>query len=248
MLALLGPQPDDRFLEIGPGNGALTAPLLPRVTRLAAVEIDPALAAGLRRRFDQLDHFTLIEGDALTLDMETVAMHLECPAEQPRFRVVGNLPYSVATAIISRLLPRLDRLADLTVMVQQEVADRLTARPGEAAYGALSVLVHLHAEASAGFGLGPGSFSPPPAVHSRVVSFRLRPLAGQAQRLAAAALARHAFSHRRKRLVNALKAAGHRVETIENTLRQMNLPLTARAQELSATEFLALSAGIESRT
>ena len=241
LVDVIAPQPGDRFLEIGPGRGALTAFLLERAARLAVIEIDSGLAATLRRRFSHHETFALIEGDILGTDLDEVARCLACKPDQPRFRVAGNLPYRIATAVIGKLLPHAEQIEDLTVMVQEEVAERLTAAPGQAAYGALTVFVRLHAEATAHFRLAARAFSPPPRVVSRVVSFRLAPVAQPERRARAVGLARTAFTHRRKQLPNSLKEAGYQTDRVEEALRAVGHPPTVRPQELRPQDYLELA-------
>ena len=201
LVAAIDPRPDESFLEIGPGRGALTAALAPRVARLVAVEIDRDLAAALPDRVPAL--VRVVEGDFLEIDLATLL------AGEPRpLRVAGNLPYNVATPILVRLLEAADggrTLADATVMLQKEVAERVVARPGSSDYGPLAVAVALDADAASVMTLPPGAFRPPPKVTSAVVHLRFRPPAVDVgDRTVFARLVRGAFQQRRKTLLNAL--------------------------------------------
>ena len=211
----LDAQPADTFLEIGPGRGALTRPLLPRVHRVVAVEIDRDLAAALRGSEDarlQRDgsrgssdpRLRVVEGDFLDVDLDAIL------ADEPRpVRVVGNLPYNVSSPILFKLLGAHDggrRFSDATLMLQREVADRLVARPGTKDYGALAIQVALHADVERVLTLPPGAFRPPPKVTSAVVRLRFhRPSSDVGDPAIFERLVRGVFLQRRKTLANALK-------------------------------------------
>lgn len=197
----VAPQPRDHLVEIGPGRGALTGPLLAcRAATLDAIEIDRDLAARLRARFAGARGFTLHESDALDFDFGALARTRGAP-----LRIIGNLPYNISTPLLFRLLAHAPALADLTVMLQREVVTRLTAAPGGRDYGRLTVMLAPHAEVRSLFAVGPGAFQPPPKVWSAVVRITMRspPLftvSGQYAALVAAA-----FAQRRKTLRNALR-------------------------------------------
>jgi 16S rRNA (adenine1518-N6/adenine1519-N6)-dimethyltransferase len=203
VVAAIGPEPDQTFLEIGPGRGALTAALAPRVARLVAVEIDRDLAALLPARMPPT--VRIVEGDALDADLAGLLDGERLPA-----RVAGNLPYNVATPIVIRLLAAAGGgrvLRDATVMLQQEVAERVVARPGSAEYGPLAIATALDADAERVLTLPPGAFRPPPKVMSAVVRLRFRtPAVEVGDRAAFERLVRGAFQQRRKTILNALAA------------------------------------------
>jgi 16S rRNA (adenine1518-N6/adenine1519-N6)-dimethyltransferase len=219
-----------RLLEIGPGGGVLTAELLAAGARVLGWELDLEWAAVLRRRFPRPD-LSLVVGDALEIDWSRLP--------HPTL-VAGNLPYSVATAILERMLPHHARIPRAGVLVQKEVADRLVARAGDGAYGSLSLLVQAHAEARILGRVRPGSFRPPPKVDSAFVGFVLHPPplpAGEMPGLIA--MIRLAFGQRRKTLRNALSAGWGR-EKAEAVLAAVGLPGKVRAEELGLEEFLAI--------
>lgn len=212
----IAPEPGDVFLEIGPGTGALTIPLARHGAPIVAVEIDRDLVKGLLERVPP--HVTVMTGDILHADVIPFLTGLQ-PQRPPgdpglpptrRYRVVGNLPYYIASPILFKLieLHRRHRLfADATVMVQREVAERMAARPGTRDYGVLTVMLGVHTRISRGLDLPPTAFSPPPKVRSSVVrveftepSVRLRDEA-LFERMVKAL-----FGQRRKTLANALKA------------------------------------------
>jgi 16S rRNA (adenine1518-N6/adenine1519-N6)-dimethyltransferase len=200
VIRAIDPQPADRFLEIGPGRGALTRPLLERVTSVQAFEIDRDLAAGLPAH----PKLRLVEGDFLD-----TANRLAGAASHP-LRVAGNLPYYVASPILFKLIELHAAgvpLVDATLMLQHEVADRLIALPGGKAYGVLSVLVQHTADVDRLLSLPPGAFRPPPRVRSALVRVRFReprPPADNPDTFAA--LVQAIFTRRRKTLANALLA------------------------------------------
>ncbi|WP_019590631.1 16S rRNA (adenine(1518)-N(6)/adenine(1519)-N(6))-dimethyltransferase RsmA [Thioalkalivibrio sp. ALE20] len=192
----IDPQPDDRMLEIGPGRGALTAPLLDRLQKLDAVEIDRDLAAALRSHFPP-ERLTLHTGDALELDLAAVG---ETPPAG--WRVVGNLPYNISTPLLFHLLAQSEHIRDMHFLLQREVVERITAVPGSKRYGRLSVMVAARARATELLGVPPGAFHPPPKVHSAVVRIvpDAEPRVPAARLPAFAALVNRAFSNRRKTL------------------------------------------------
>jgi 16S rRNA (adenine1518-N6/adenine1519-N6)-dimethyltransferase len=197
----LAPRSDDTFLEIGPGRGALTAPLAARVRRIIAVELDRDLAAALPARLPEVH---VIQEDFLDADLTDILRDEPKPV-----RVVGNLPYNVGSPILFKLLHDADEgrlLSDATLMLQKEVADRLVAEPGSDAYGALAIQVALLADAERILSLPPGAFRPPPKVRSAVVRLRFRdPAIDVGDRSTFERLVRGLFLQRRKTLANALK-------------------------------------------
>jgi 16S rRNA (adenine1518-N6/adenine1519-N6)-dimethyltransferase len=197
----LDTNPSDTFLEIGPGRGALTAPLAAKVAKLVAVEIDRDLASALPSRLPSVQ---VVQADFLAVDL-----HALLREERQPVRVVGNLPYNVASPILFKLLHDADdgrRLRDATLMLQKEVADRLIATPGSDEYGALAIQVALLADTERLLSLPPGAFRPPPKVRSAVVRLRFRPPAFDVgDRATFEKLVRGLFLQRRKTLGNALK-------------------------------------------
>ncbi len=185
-------------LEIGPGRGALTGMLAERASRLVLVEIDPRLAGSWRERYRDDDHVAVIEGDVLAVDLEAVV-------DEP-VRVVSNLPYESGTAIVAALLERPAIVAEMVVMLQREVAQRLTASEGSKRYGVLSVMTAIQADVELGLSVAPEAFRPAPRVWSELV--RIRPLPGPRHPIADPALFRAivttAFEKRRKMLRNNL--------------------------------------------
>lgn len=201
LIAAIDPLPTDRFIEIGPGRGALTVPLAARVERLLAVEIDRDLAAALTLR--SLPHVDVVLGDVLKADFGELAARL---GPGP-VRVVGNLPYNISSPILFRLLDASagGRLLDATIMLQKEVADRLLASPGTGDYGVLTLSTALRADVQRLLSLPPGAFRPAPKVHSAVVRLVFRPPPPSVRDPEVVVeLVRAVFQQRRKTLANAL--------------------------------------------
>jgi 16S rRNA (adenine1518-N6/adenine1519-N6)-dimethyltransferase len=228
-----GPLEHATVIEIGPGPGGLTRALLAEgAHRVVAIERDPRclaalgdLAAAHPRRLE------LVAGDALDLDPVTLS-------EKPR-KIIANLPYNIATALLLRWLERSGEYESLTLMFQREVAERLVAAPRSPAYGRLSVLVQWLTEPRILFDVPPRAFVPPPKVTSSVVGLtpRATPLA-PAARPALEKITAAAFGQRRKMLRSSLKSLGLPVASL---LEAAGIAATARAEELSVAEFCALA-------
>lgn len=244
------PRPGDLVLEIGPGQGALSRRVAGRVARLLAVEVDPLLAADLRETLAASlapGSFEILAADILALPPETLIGALGASAARPG-RVLANLPYNIATAVILALLPRRPALRDLMVMVQREVAQRIRSAPGPKIYGSLSVLCQAFARVDSILRLGPGSFRPRPAVDSEVIHLTLKDPGGSAGSDfdGFARLTRAAFASRRKTLLNNLAAiagpAGRPLGAVEaaTLARAAGLDPGRRAEEIPVAGFLAL--------
>ncbi len=240
IISALALTPTDRVLEVGPGRGALTGPLLERAAELVAVELDEALAGRLPQLFPSA-RFRLVCDDMTRVDLETL-VEAPCPGAS-RWRLVGNLPYSVASPIIARVLPRADLFSDVTIMIQKEVAQRLLAKPGSPDYGPLAVFASLHAlSGRLVTNVRPGAFSPPPEVDSAVVHLALPPSPVAASVSAGAHLARQAFLHRRKQLANALPRYDR--QQLTQALAHCGLPAGARPEEISPEQYVELASSL----
>ena len=169
IIAAVQPQSDETIIEIGPGRGALTSRLIEKAGRVVAIEFDRDLAPALREKFAGSSNLEFIEADALTTDF--------CAAIEPaqRARVVANLPYNIATAILQRLIEQRHCISEMTLMLQREVVDRITAEAGSSERGFLSVLVEAYCETEKLFDVPPQAFRPVPKVWSTVVCLRVRP-------------------------------------------------------------------------
>jgi 16S rRNA (adenine1518-N6/adenine1519-N6)-dimethyltransferase len=256
VIRAIDPRPDETFLEIGPGRGALTRPLAARAKAVIACEIDRDLAAELREAMPK--NVAIIEGDFLTstIDVEELAAARSAAC---RVRVAGNLPYNVASPILFRLLEINTGsvatrggplLTDATLMLQREVADRLAAAPGSRDYGVLTVLVGHRAAVRRRLTLPPGAFRPQPKVHSAVVRLEFHgPQPPVVDEQVFADLVQAVFTRRRKTLANALAAyrpasrdAGgtERVrpqDTVRRVLAAAGIDGSRRPETLTIAEF-----------
>ncbi len=233
VIAAIAPRDQDRILEIGPGLGALTKPLLNRCPTLDVVEVDRDLAAALRNTvWAREGRLTVHEGDALRFDYAAFA------GSEDELRIVGNLPYNISTPLLFHLLRHANAVRDIHVMLQKEVVDRLAAQPEEPSYGRLSVMVQYRCVVEKLFVVGAGAFRPPPKVESALV--RLSPRTQPAARVNDEAMfelvVRRAFAQRRKTLRNALKDL---VDPID--IRAVGIDPRARAGVLGLDAFAALS-------
>jgi 16S rRNA (adenine1518-N6/adenine1519-N6)-dimethyltransferase len=209
VIATIDPKPEEVFLEIGPGRGALTLPLLQRARHVIAFEVDRDLAASLR--CENNPKLTVVEGDFLEVTADRIRESLgPVGLAQAKLRVAGNLPYNVASPIMFKVLELFEAdtpVEDATFMLQREVADRILASPGTSEYGVLSVLLGQVAEVSRLLALPPGAFRPPPKVHSSLLRLRWhRPSPAPLDLALFRALVRSVFTRRRKTLSNALLA------------------------------------------
>ncbi|HKS25552.1 MAG TPA: 16S rRNA (adenine(1518)-N(6)/adenine(1519)-N(6))-dimethyltransferase RsmA [Thermoanaerobaculia bacterium] len=224
IVAAIEPQPDELIVEIGPGEGVLTERLITFPNEIIAVEIDPDLAARLSRL-----PLTVVNADAL-----------EFPLPTRPWRAVGNLPYNVATPIVRRVVAS-EHWRRAVFMLQQEVADRLVAKPGTEPYGFLTLFVQLYAKARVLMTLDPRSFYPPPKVRSSVVVLEpdRKPYASEEL----IELISAAFRMRRKTLLNNLTAQGDRRRgECEDALAAASLSPNVRAEELDLGAFVRLNA------
>lgn len=225
----------DRVLEIGPGRGALTRPLLASGAEVVAVELDRDLCGQLQRQFGG-ERFQLIEGDILRLDLGPLGCN----------KVVANIPYNITGPLLGHLLgsiarPRRPPFERLILLVQKEIGDRLMAAPGSKAYGALSVRAQFLATCEKVCTVPPRAFQPPPKVDSVVVCLRphaILPRVRSPQWLET--LLKQGFATRRKMLANALKSLVE-PDQVRQALLQLGRDVNSRAEALSLEDWLALS-------
>lgn len=231
----------DKVLEIGPGAGALTAALSSRAKQVLAIEIDKSLAPLLKDNLSALDNVSLVFGDALTTDLDAL-MESEL-GETGRYKLVANLPYYITTPLIMHVLEDMNRVDELVIMIQKEVADRLCAKPGGRTYGAVTVMVQYLCEASRAFDVGRKAFTPPPDVDSTIlhlVPYKERPIQARDDKMLRRTV-KAAFSQRRKTLRNALSSIGLPKDAIATALESAAIDGTRRAESLSVAEFVTLS-------
>lgn len=226
------PKPHDHLLEIGPGLGALTAPLLARCDHLDAVELDRTLALELEERFTHYAGLRIHLADVLSVDLTTLAH------DTRRLRIIGNLPYHISTPVIFHVLEHCAVIEDMHFMLQREVVERMVAPPGSRTYGRLTVMVQFRCRVDKLFEVGPGAFRPMPQVASAVVRLipRMQPPVAVEDLRAFEQLVAHAFSKRRKTLRNSLKP----LLTAEQICAAQVAP-EARPETLSLAQFAALA-------
>ncbi|MGH8171788.1 MAG: 16S rRNA (adenine(1518)-N(6)/adenine(1519)-N(6))-dimethyltransferase RsmA, partial [Rhodanobacteraceae bacterium] len=195
----IAPMRGQAMIEIGPGDGALTLPLLRELGRLTVIELDRDLVPRLRAAAEGVGELDIINADVLTVDFTALAA-------QAKLRIVGNLPYNISSPILFHCLDHIDAIDDMHFMLQKEVVERMAAAPGSKVYGRLSVILQLVCRVDPLLNVPPGAFRPPPKVDSSVV--RLTPRVPEERPTADAALiariVKAAFGQRRKTLSNAL--------------------------------------------
>jgi len=234
IVALAEISPDDRVLEIGPGRGVLTEVLCKTAGHVTAVEIDPRLHDYLAERQAEFPNLSLVLDDALVYPVESLPVGTI---------VVANLPYYISTPLLFRLLDQRDRFPRLVLMLQNEVADRLVAKPGSSEYGVLSVMAQYAAEITKAFRVSAQCFRPRPEVGSAVVLLRTRAQRelSPAEELKFAALVKAAFAHRRKTLVNSLRDEGYDQKHVTDVLERLTLSPSVRAEVLSLEQLIQLT-------
>lgn len=241
IVAAIGLDRRDNLLEIGPGLGALTEPLLAEVDGMTVIELDRDLAAQLKINIGANSHpdFTIINDNAMDIDYRELAIKQGKGA----FRVVGNLPYNISTPILFRLLEFADVICDMHFMLQKEVVDRITAEPNTKAYGRLSVIMQYHCQSEYLLTVPNGAFNPPPKVTSAV--FRLTPFANKPitakDETVFSLVVREAFNHRRKTLRAIFKASALLPTLDETDFEQIAINPQARPETLGVAEFVALA-------
>lgn len=237
MIQAINPISGDRLVEIGPGEGALTCPLLELHGELTAIELDRDLGPRLIEKCQPLGRLKLLQDDAMKFDYATLASPTE------KIRVIGNLPYNISTPILFHLAGHQHLIKDMHVLLQKEVANRITASPGNKEYGRLSVMMQVIFNVSHLFNVGPGAFRPAPKVQSTFI--RLIPHPEPVVQLKhednLSQVVSAAFSQRRKTLRNSLQALLN-----ADQIKQAGIDPTRRAETLSLQEFAALTNMLES--
>ena len=228
----INPHAGEPVIEIGPGQGAMTLPLLRRLGQMQAVELDRDLIGPLSSMAEPVGKLTIISADALTVDFASLAR----TAGQP-LRVVGNLPYNISTPLIFHLLSFVEHIKDMHFMLQKEVVDRMASGPGSKVYGRLSVMTQAQAQVSSLFKVPPQAFWPAPKVDSAIVRLIPHPEQLPADQLAALdQITRLAFSARRKTLANGLTSVLSALQIAAGGIDPKQ-----RAEKLSQAEFQALA-------
>jgi len=227
----IAPRRGDDVVEIGPGDGALTLPLLRELGKLTVIELDRDLVPRLRAAAEGVGELTIINEDVLGVDLSALA-------GGKRLRVVGNLPYNISSPILFHCIDHIDAIADMHFMLQKEVVERMAAAPGSKVYGRLSVMLQLVCRVDPLLRVPPGAFRPPPKVDSAVVRLTPRPPAERPDVDGAlvARVVKAAFGQRRKTLANAL----HGVASAKQ-IESSGIEPRVRAEQLAPAAFVALA-------
>lgn len=229
----VNPKAGDRLVEIGPGQGAITFPLLKKQGELTVIEFDRDLITPLMEASEGVGRLTIIHKDVLQVDFSKLA------GDEGPLRLVGNLPYNISSPILFHALEHAGAVRDMHFMLQKEVVDRMASEPGTKVYGRLSVMLQAYCTVTSLFDVSPGAFRPPPKVDSSVVRLVPKPEAdiGIADRALFEHVVRDAFGQRRKTLRNALSqlCTGADIEAA-------GLRPDARAEQLHVAEFVRLAA------
>ncbi len=233
ILAAIAPQPGEPLLEIGPGLGAITLPLLERAGSLTAIELDRDVIPELQAAAAGKGELRIIQGDALKSDISALA------PEGGKLRLLGNLPYNISTPLLFHFLDHADRISDMHFMLQKEVVARMAAESGGKEYGRLTVMLAARCKVEPLFNIGSGAFRPPPKVESSFVRLipHVAPPFPIADRARFAQVVTQAFSHRRKTLRNALAGL---VDT--EAMVRAGIDPQARPETLGPEDFARLSA------
>ncbi len=231
----IDPKPGQTLIEIGPGQGALTEPLLASGAQLLVLEIDRDLARMLSLRHERTENFTLHEGDALKFDFEQAAL-------PDKVRVVGNLPYNISTPLIFHMLTHKHRIENMVFMLQNEVVERMAAAPGGKEYGRLSAMTQYHCDVQRLLHVPPNAFRPAPKVQSAIVGLvpRKTPSAEASLDESFAKVVKAAFSSRRKTLRNNLRE----LLSVEQ-IQACEIDPGDRAERISVAEFVLLARALD---
>jgi len=231
IIQVIGPQPGEKLVEIGPGQGAITLPLLKACHQLHVVELDRDLIAPLAQQAAGVGELLIHQNDALRFDFSSLA-------DGQKLRIVGNLPYNISTPLLFHLLSQSGSIQDMHFMLQKEVVDRMAASPGGSDYGRLSVMIQYHCQVQPLFRIGPGAFNPAPKVDSAFV--RLTPWTTLPVTVddyeQFKNLVRQAFSQRRKTLRNTLKTL-----LDENAIRAAGVDPGIRPENVTLEQYAALA-------
>ncbi|PHS69170.1 MAG: 16S rRNA (adenine(1518)-N(6)/adenine(1519)-N(6))-dimethyltransferase [Methylophaga sp.] len=226
------PQQDQHLVEIGPGRGAITLPLLQSCGQLDAIELDRDLVPLLQQRLSAYDNLMIHEADALSFDYQNLVK------QQEKLRIIGNLPYNITTPLLFHLLAQSDCIEDMCFMLQREVVERICAQPDNKNYGRLSIMVQHQCQAELLFIVPPEAFEPAPKVESAIIY--LHPLServgGEVPMEALSKVVKQAFIQRRKTIANTLK----NMISIDD-LTAVNIDPKQRAETVTISQFVALT-------
>lgn len=234
IIEAISPGEGQHLVEIGPGRGALTAPLLTRCDKLDVIELDRDLVPLLRQKLASYGQLQIHQADALQFDYRSLRQHREM------LRVIGNLPYNITTPLLFHLLDQADCVEDMCFMLQREVVERICAQPGNKQYGRLSIMLQHQCYAEQLFLVPPEAFDPAPKVESAIIY--LQPLAnrlgGAVDLDALNQIVTQAFSQRRKTMANTLK----KLVSLQD-LEQVGIDPTQRPETVTVEQFVQLTRG-----
>ena len=232
IVKVIHPKKEDRLVEIGPGRGAITIPILKKVGTLDAIEIDRDIAKEVTKKCSAIGELTIHQGDVLNFDFSQLA------SKDKPIRLFGNLPYNISTPLLFHLLNYSNLITDMHFMLQKEVVDRITAQTGDSNYSRLSIMLQCNYKVESLFDISPNDFTPPPKVNSSFM--RLLPDDQYFKTIinhdVFRKLVETAFQQRRKTIKNSLS-----VLVSEEQLLKANISLTQRPQEISIPQYIELS-------
>lgn len=236
---------DDLVIEIGPGLGTLTDKLLQKAGKVIAIELDERMIKILKERFFMYDHFEIINEDVLKVDLKELIRKNKEELGLKNAKIVANLPYYITTPIIMKLLEEKLDIESITVMIQKEVADRLTAIPGEKNSGAITYTVYYYATSEEVLTVPNNSFIPEPEVESEVITLHLRkeaPIKVENE-TKFFMLIKAAFMQRRKTFLNAISNSGLNIskENMEQILKELNIDTKIRGEALTIEQFAKIA-------
>ncbi len=237
-----GVKAGDLVIEIGAGAGTLTAELAAKGVKVKSIELDRSLISYLRQRFKEEPAVEIIQGDAMKLDLEALALQEGYAA----YKIAANLPYHISTAFVTMAFRQLKGLESGAIMLQKEVADKILAAPGQEGYGLLSLAAAWYGEVKLLMELEPAYFTPPPPVNSAVIAFSRRPpaFAATVEEKALWLVIRGLFNQRRKSLLNGLKSLGAFTPSGGRSwpavLEEAGIDSSRRPETLSLEEFAAI--------
>ncbi|MGL5176382.1 MAG: 16S rRNA (adenine(1518)-N(6)/adenine(1519)-N(6))-dimethyltransferase RsmA [Cetobacterium sp.] len=225
---------DEHIIEIGPGEGALTALLLERAEKVTCIEIDTDLEKILTKKYSSNPKFNLIMQDVLTVDLKEVI---------EKGRVVANIPYYITSPIINKIIEHRDRISEMFIMVQKEVAERVCSKSGKER-SVLTLAVEYYGEAEYLFTIPKAFFTPPPKVDSAFMSIKFYKDARYESRISEELFFKYvkaAFSNKRKNIINNLSTLGYSKDAIREKLAKLDIPETERAENLTIEQFIDLA-------
>ncbi len=231
IVSSINPQPGENIVEIGPGLGAMTMPVLESCKKMTAIELDRSLIENLENISASVGELTLQQGDALKFDFSQLPF-------EPKLRLIGNLPYNISTPLLFHFMKWVDQIQDMHFMLQKEVVQRMAAGPGSKTYGRLSVMLQYYCQVVPLFEVHPGAFNPPPKVDSAIV--RLIPHAQPPVKVSDfkffAELVTSAFNARRKTIRNSMKKY-----LTEEQIQEIGIDPQTRPEQLGLVQFAALA-------